>query len=764
MNNEDKKPYRLILTQRKGIGEVWAVPEELLSQSSAESPSPNACEIPYLNFEDKICAQGFLLTPDELIRRGSARLEGILKDSDFPRVVPPEPVFVQEKIKAHLDFLRLWGFPGGVVGTNEIYPYLAAFLNDFLENYPECPVIVTGPRKALSTLEPFMQSSKDLLFQAPNSLEGAIFKDQISILFILEAERVVSYATPYFFTLLNLPKRLVLAQFLSRDFLRSYKREALSKVFGVSYYSVVWDFCLRDPKSPPLPDPHTYAWIADQESTINFAEYTLSDGPDLSPEPVPLPSAVNLPVREPSPDNWRLVYFPGHHSFFEDAQRLASYEEGSAEFIPFKRYYPTYYDMSPAQLKWYFYWRGEVRKGRYLETDLSYIFLHAYELVNNVGVRDPLESCTKLRNLWLNYRERFSRLDYYLVDWIADYIIVNNCPLDFLEIYKEALRLGFLRNPDLLIEEYLKGPLGEMPSLLLEELSFYKFTRSPFCRCPEGRELENLISKVLEGVNGVLLKEQRMGIFEKYRPPSRVKVERFPFQGAIYKDSFQEMILLGTVTPYSRYAPLSEFLGAVIKETENRLREKHKFPGRLGGYQLAPEIRKAVERTVKAERGAAAAVPITVDTRRVQDLLRESDEVKEMILRYSAPARDENFPESQKNDQAPGVSTTGHLRDKLARLPQDWREFASKLKAHQIEVLKALLLKENPVSQIIRISRESSLMPEALIDSLNEISLETIGDLIVDCSHSPPAIFEENLGKIRELIGIMENDELPENS
>lgn len=57
------------------------------------------------------------------------------------------------------------------------------------------------------------------------------------------------------------------------------------------------------------------------------------------------------------------------------------HKEGKkAELVPFMQYYPTYSSMDKQQKEWYFYWRSQVRKGIYLDTDLSYIFVHVTEM------------------------------------------------------------------------------------------------------------------------------------------------------------------------------------------------------------------------------------------------------------------------------------------------------------------------------------------------------------------------------------------------
>lgn len=86
--------------------------------------------------------------------------------------------------------------------------------------------------------------------------------------------------------------------------------------------------------------------------------------------------------------------------FAARARELADHKEPAALFVPFKSYWPTYGHMTGAQSRWYFFWRDEVRQGRYPKTDLSYIFLHVYELINGVGWIQPQDGYRQLALIW----------------------------------------------------------------------------------------------------------------------------------------------------------------------------------------------------------------------------------------------------------------------------------------------------------------------------------------------------------------------------
>lgn len=112
--------------------------------------------------------------------------------------------------------------------------------------------------------------------------------------------------------------------------------------------------------------------------------------------------------------------------FLDDMKKYADRVGEKADFTPFEKYWPIYKDMNQQQMAWYFYWRTEVRNGRYPDTSLSYIYVYIYELLNGCGWNDAQDGYNQLLTLWTSYRERFPILDNILSDWIYCFAYVNN--------------------------------------------------------------------------------------------------------------------------------------------------------------------------------------------------------------------------------------------------------------------------------------------------------------------------------------------------
>ncbi|MBD2122171.1 tellurite resistance TerB C-terminal domain-containing protein [Trichocoleus sp. FACHB-262] len=90
-------------------------------------------------------------------------------------------------------------------------------------------------------------------------------------------------------------------------------------------------------------------------------------------------------------------------------------------------------------------------------------------------------------------------------------------------------------------------------------------------------------------------------------------------------------------------------------------------------------------------------------------------------------------------------------------LPSEWTEFLLQLPMAEFQVLKAIAEQENASAAIKQIAEANIMMPELLIDSINERALDTVGDVVVEPSSNPPAIASEYLPAVKQLIKTYED-------
>lgn len=309
-----------------------------------------------------------------------------------------------------------------------------------------------------------------------------------------------------------------------------------------------------------------------------------------------------LRARKAQPEQVRVTvsYQTSESSFIKQAKQLVNHREPRADHVPFQAYWSTYNDMNRNQKRWYFYWRDQVRHGHYPDTSLSYVFVHVYELINNIGAKNPLDGYKQLRTLWMHYREAYPNLDHYLVDWITDYIIVNRCPIDPLSLYAELPvqeSLGY-RYADLALHYYLDRSLKELPLFVLDALTDYNIRRSRFYQSRYRVLLESTLQHVLAHLNAYLHQKSGKGIFEKYQPRSTSTIRRKPFRSAVYEGRADE-ITIAEVYSYSNHKPLRQFLTGVVKYTENALRQREDFSGRLRVPSLKAEVTAVIDQAIK---------------------------------------------------------------------------------------------------------------------------------------------------------------------
>ena len=72
---------------------------------------------------------------------------------------------------------------------------------------------------------------------------------------------------------------------------------------------------------------------------------------------------------------------------------------------------PVYMAMSNSQLRTYFTWRTDARRGKFYEVDKPYVLLYCYELLNKIGVTSAAEAFGKLLELWEGCRSYTTKQD-----------------------------------------------------------------------------------------------------------------------------------------------------------------------------------------------------------------------------------------------------------------------------------------------------------------------------------------------------------------
>ncbi|MNW46279.1 hypothetical protein D3C74_235660 [compost metagenome] len=472
--------------------------------------------------------------------------------------------------------------------------------------------------------------------------------------------------------------------------------------------------------------------------------------------------------------DWRqdFRYVSREQLFVQKAKELETAVAETAEFVPFQTYWPTYEEMQPRQLKWYLYWRNEVRSGRYPDTDLSYLFIYLYELIHGVGWSEPAEGYTLMERVWQGYRQRYPKLDLYVREWLYDLALVFDLKMPPAEPMAKLPRNLSMELKELeWRRRFTADPLDVSWELLLTLID-YDVEKSRFYLEQGRKELRNYVPKVVSLVDGYLLKSKGSRILELHKPLEQ-KVSRFLFRSAVYDHDLYGRTKPVSILPYSGHPPLRAFLTQLVRLTENKLREQLGYKGKLRGIDVGPEIEQLVDRFLskefdrrKAEEAKARIPKVKINATKLRKLQQESDEVRDMLLSEEqtlafAPEAPGLPPE--KVASSPRISVAEPLQptfdfergyeqvpeevllppieerretletkgEASVTLSEEWQDLFASLTAPQAQMLAALFQGQSAAERQM-IAEQIGSMPELLVDEINELAMERIGDLLVD--------------------------------
>jgi hypothetical protein len=525
-----------------------------------------------------------------------------------------------------------------------------------------------------------------------------------------------------------------------------------------------------------------------------FTEIQIPNEP-VPGKSIPIPPRIE-PLRTTSVESRPQVgssLRTGEQSFVEQAKELSAKTVWHAVFTPFMAYWPTYGSMTAAQTQWYFYWREKVQGSEYPQTDLSYIFLYVYELINLVGCRSPLEGYQKLMAIWRAYRTAFPKLDGYLKDWVSDFVLLHGLKVPAEEIFNLCdSMIGWYDLDLLLLNKFREKPLSIDVSLLSRGAN-YDIRQSKFYQSASALICDEYIPKVVALVDAFLEKQQGRRIIDIFHP-GLVQRERYLFQSALYAD--QPRSIQVNVVPLTTHSPLRDFLAQVIRHTENKLRKIKNYHGKLRGIELEEDLGRLIDEYLERElikKPEKRQPNITLDVNKLARAAAEAEQTQRMLmldvekehkgadvhdLRQEAAETGAAAPVSVCRHDAPDglragvapvtglftqrqhsarraqahtggkmvVNATGNAIGNEAGLNKEWRELGRKLSPCQLDMLQALV-RGSSSQELQRIAEQDATMVEAVLDCMNEAAMEIIGDLLIEDG----AVLEEYSAQVKAL-------------
>ena len=423
-----------------------------------------------------------------------------------------------------------------------------------------------------------------------------------------------------------------------------------------------------------------------------------------------------------------------YDDFLKDGEKHLYEEADLAEFVPFFSYVPQYNQLNSEQLKYYIYWRSLVRNNVFEKTDYSYILLYIFELLNLANDKNASEYQERLAKIWNAYHKEYPMLEGKLIQWICDFSLLHKlqppmCADPSIVTVAPTLKEFFISLP--------KGDFEACVKTLLKYCTSYDYTTSKFAT----KENIALFNRYVSGALRVAVHFFSDGenILSKLSNEDSF-MTRDAFAGALCTNQIRYSIEIKYCS-FSRSNELRYLVGDIVKYAENKIRAHLGIKSRLTVYSISTQLKELLDNYFKnnllPNRSASA----------------KKEAPQEYDVLYDLPIKPLSLENAMKIEES-SWSTTNELVEAFVDEKQDTvtQTIAPLLldimQADEIitcdneedEVKKALELYKdwvfaidnNDVSLLKKLSLESGKMIEAVVDEINEIATEVIGDILIE--------------------------------
>lgn len=726
--------------------------------------------------------KGTLLKPEEILERGGPRMEGPWSKLEFSDLV--WPIRTDNLILGYLQFLTRWGLSGGVKGGAASWmASLVDYLQELTREYPSVRVLLVGSKNQIDVMRKnhyeqisftWLTSSSEVsryklsdtfcLGVTPSVLgkQEDLRSLKYDVLVMMEPDAMTkSTETQTYSVLSQIKARIRLSLFSEAGYLDQpnvkWTHLCLLKLQSTTEQN--WVILNPDNPHKKLPNPYRMKVNSSKRATpddILFTEFNMDDENGSTPGGISTGNDTSAGIK--------IDYVTRELLFTRQAKSFVDRIEKLASAVPFMAYRPTYNDMTASQQKWYFFWRGEVRSNRYPDTDLTYIFIFIYEIINGVGWTKPELGLDQLIKLLRHYGGTHRQLQNYLIDWICDFALLHSLQLHVSDIAPDPFMLELLPVVILdkeLLEKFQESPI-KIPINLLLTLSNYDLKKSRFFQS-EGRvDLEHYVPRVFAVVDAYVTKTYSTRLVQMFSPGENLQTVRHLFGGAVYDSTSSKETLTIYHLPLRNHVPLREFVTQLIRYTENKLRIIKGYKSRLKEIKFDSEIELLIDRYLSREFSQQTAKPvINIDKNRLAQLLEETEYVREMLT-----IEEDSLVEEPIGISQAGALDEGSERDNISAAAKDptvklskewlrnaevlgdeWLQLASSFTEVHFEALAALM-SDSP-TELKKLAEDNGTMPSLLIDEINQAAMEYVGDLIL----SEEGIVEDYLEFIKVMRG-----------
>lgn len=469
-------------------------------------------------------------------------------------------------------------------------------------------------------------------------------------------------------------------------------------------------------------------------------------------------------------------------NFVRQGKYMEDYEDNVPWYGNLMVCFPVYHDLNIRQLRGYFTWRTQIRKGCFTKTCTAFAYLYIYELLNGIGAESPEDSINKLLAFRDGYIETAMgdiTIKNNVRRWLFDYAVTHLFPgrtvTRFVEkgILERDHALAVLRSPGDYGDEEVFQAIRHFASqnMALSTVISKDHRRGARLFAGIWRHIASKPAR-LDGrdVFTVCFGEKEVRTWHPLA--NAVYVDQLTSENVEFQlDECRRYFCRDGEWHVESYSSLSgdrtsfmSLMHAADRRLRSMLKTGHYLREKSGDEWAMPYIDAALAK-IKAEEEEAARPKVSIDLSGLDRIREDADITRDSLLTEDELKQDDSSAASAA-DACVHVESAGEHEEavceheeavceqKDAVCGQDAAAELEKFDAHGLDALQMAVLGDllagNDAKDLIEKNR---LMPEVLADSINEVLFDEIGDSVIECTNGRLEVIEDYMDDLIVLTG-----------
>lgn len=472
-------------------------------------------------------------------------------------------------------------------------------------------------------------------------------------------------------------------------------------------------------------------------------------------------------------------------SFYKDSVKYRSTAVREAARVRFSHSKPTFSVLSDAQKNWYFYWRGQAVDENFIDTDISYLWLFIFELMNYGFEPDPDSAVALLIRVYEGYRDKFPQLNRDLPGWIGDL---------FSEGGRDDLALEWYARSGATFGEYANLDKYNSPEQFVRlGFAFWKkhMIAYPFddFYLKHAKVFNRAFEQALEVANAFYSETEEETLLDRWFPKRLVEDEEKPrFAGAVISKERavgSRRVLMRSVaeTAYEELDALARYVENLVCAakgwTERLAVEEEQLPeglrSRLKEQPFAAGKQKKKTATAKKtkkmpeEMSLPSAPPmptLELDSALIAELQQDSDVIRDLLLIEETPA-DTTQADVVVAEQNPQQMDLFEMEQPVVQsfdfnplsysiggneTSQSVEALIDELTDKEITFLQMVSRGGATLASCRDFAKKNGFMLGSFVDGINEKAIEHLGDSLIEEVDDAYTIAEDFAAAVHEII------------